>query len=92
MVIVDLGVPPGFTLLTGDFDRLRRDGLIARYEMAGRQVILYLRSMEAGQELLLPYRLKARFPIRAKTPSSTVYQYYNPEVRSEAAPQVIMVR
>jgi hypothetical protein len=33
-----------------------------------------------------------RFPIRAKAPASSVYEYYNPEVRGEAPPVALTVR
>jgi hypothetical protein len=36
--------------------------------------------------------MKARFPIRAKTPKSKVYEYYNPEVLGMAEPIEIEVQ
>ncbi len=92
MVIADLGVPPGFTVLTSDFDAMRARGTIARYERRGRQVLLYLRGLEPDRPLDLGYRLKARFPLRARTPASAVYEYYNPQVRAQAMPRLVRVR
>ena len=34
--------------------------------------------------------MKARYPIRAKTPATVAYQYYNPEVRAVSAPVEII--
>ena len=36
-------------------------------------------------------RLKAKFPVKAKTPKSIAYQYYEPEIRAEAQPIEIEV-
>lgn len=86
MIIADLGVPPGFTVLTRDFDEMKTRGTIARYELRGRQVTVYLRAVKSGSPIRLTWRLKARFPIRAQTAPSSVYEYYNPSVRAEVAP------
>ncbi|MCC6456494.1 MAG: hypothetical protein IT328_16175 [Caldilineaceae bacterium] len=91
MVLVDLGVPPGFTPLTNDLDALVDRGIIERYELTGRQIIFYLEDVPSGQMYELTYRLQARFPIRAQTPPSTVYDYYTPEQRATESPQRIVV-
>ena len=91
MTIVDLGIPPGFAVQTQAFQRLKEQGLIDRYSLTGRQIILYIRAIESGVSLQFSYRLRAKFPIRAKTPASMVYQYYQPEVRGQAAPVVLTV-
>jgi uncharacterized protein YfaS (alpha-2-macroglobulin family) len=91
MLIVDLGVPPGFTPLTADLDALAANGQIERYELTGRQIILYLTNVPSGQVYDFTYRLQARFPIRAQTPNSTVYDYYTPEQQATEAPQRIVV-
>jgi hypothetical protein len=90
-LIVDLGIPPGFTPLTVDLDELVNSGTIDRYELTGRQIIFYLTDVPSGQIYNLVYRLQARFPIRAQTPSSTVYDYYTPEQQAIEPPQRIVV-
>ena len=89
--IVDLGIPPGFEVDPAAFDELREDGLIDRYELTGPQVILYLRRIEQGAPVKFSYRLKAKYPVRAKTPTTTAYRYYQPEEKAEAAPVVLTV-
>ena len=91
MTIVDLGVPPGFEVLPGAFEKLRTEGVIERYAPTGRQVILYFRSIPGGKDVVFSYQLRAKFPVKAKTPRSTVYQYYEPDVRDEAPPVVLKV-
>jgi uncharacterized protein YfaS (alpha-2-macroglobulin family) len=91
MVIVDLGIPPGFTVITADLESLKEQGMIEKFTMTGRQITLYIQSLTPGQELSFTYKLKAKFPIRAKTPKSKVYRYYNPEVASEVSPTLLEV-
>lgn len=90
MVMVDLGTPPGFQVLAEDLEALLDKKVIQRYTITGRQVILYLEKLEGGKPVEFRYRLKAKFPIRARAPKSTAYLYYNPEIR-DVAPPVSMV-
>jgi hypothetical protein len=92
MTIVDLGVPPGFEIVPDAFQALKDKGVIARYSMTGRQVILYFETIEGGKPVEFTYRLRAKFPVKVKTPPSAVYQYYEPEVRGEAQPVELIVR
>jgi hypothetical protein len=78
MALIDLGVPPGFTVLTEDLSRLVEQRVIARYELTGRQIIIYLEDFSSEAPLRFSYRLRARFPMRAQTPPSSAYDYYNP--------------
>ena len=91
MVIVDLGIPPGFSVITEAFEALIKAGTIEKFTLTGRQATLYIRSLVAGQEVRFDYAMKAKYPIRAKTPATVVYQYYNPEVRAESAPVELVV-
>jgi hypothetical protein len=79
MALIDLGVPPGFDVLTEDLSRLVEQGVIARYELTGRQVIVYVENLSSEAPLRFSTRLRARFPLRAQTPPSSAYDYYNPE-------------
>jgi len=91
MVIVDLGLPPGFTVLTEDLNALVKDKVMEKYSLTGRQIIVYLREVPGEQPVTLKYRLMARFPIKAKAAKSVAYEYYDPHVRDEAPPQEILV-
>lgn len=90
-LIVDLGIPPGFTPVTASLDRLVEQSRIARYELAGRQIILYLADVPSGVGIALPYRLQARYPIRAQPPPSIAYDYYTPGQSGSDAPQRVVV-
>ncbi len=90
-VLVDVGVPPGFSVRTDDLDALVEQDVIERYELTGRQIIFYLTNVSSGQVYTLPYRLQARYPLRAQTPASQAYDYYTPERRDVQPPQRITV-
>ncbi len=91
MALIDLGVPPGFTVLTEDLSRLVEQGVIARYELTGRQIIIYLEDFSSEKPLRFSYRLRARFPMRAQTPPSSAYDYYNPTDLTVQAPLEMVV-
>lgn len=86
MAVVDLGVPPGFAVLTEELDAAVQAGKLSRYELTGRQIILYLENVRAGETVTLQYELQAKFPLRAQAPRSTTYDYYNPNLQGEAPP------
>jgi hypothetical protein len=90
MVVIDLGVPPGFSILTEDLDPLV-GSKFQKYQLAGRQAIFYLDELSREAPVEFSFRLSAKFPIRALTPQSVVYEYYNPEVRAVSAPRQLAV-
>jgi hypothetical protein len=92
MVVIDLGLPPGFTVLSEDLDKLVERKIIEKYTIAARQIIVYLDKLASRKPLELSYRLRAKFPIKAATPASTVYRYYNPEIKATAKPTELEVR
>jgi uncharacterized protein YfaS (alpha-2-macroglobulin family) len=91
MALIDLGLPPGFNVMTEDLSRLVELGVIARYELTGRQIIIYLEDFSSEQPLNFSYRLRARFPMRAQTPPSSAYDYYNPTEQTTEAPLQVVV-
>ncbi len=91
MVVVDLGIPPGFEVNAEDFNQLVEKKTLQKYSLTGRQVICYLDRVGAAP-VTWSWRLKAKYPLKAQTPQSRAYTYYNPEVQSVAAPQALLVR
>jgi uncharacterized protein YfaS (alpha-2-macroglobulin family) len=99
--IVDLGIPPGFEVLSEDLaDLVAKDSDLppdyegpkfSRFDLTGRQILVYLEGLKAGQPLAFDYRIRARYPIKAQTPPSAAYDYYNPAVSSVSAPAAIEV-
>jgi hypothetical protein len=91
MALIDLGVPPGFNVVTEDLGQMVEKGVIARYELTGRQIIIYLEDFSYEAPLNFGYRLQARFPMRAQTPPSSAYDYYNPGDVTVRAPLEVTV-
>jgi hypothetical protein len=91
MVVVDLGVPPGFQVQTEDLDKLVAKKVITRYDMTGRQIILYFEKLKGAETTEFSYQLKAKFPVVVQTPRSRAYSYYNPEQQGIAKPQKLTV-
>ncbi|HUK19774.1 MAG TPA: MG2 domain-containing protein [Bryobacteraceae bacterium] len=98
MVMIDLGIPPGFDLLSEDLQEYkeqsvdRKSGRLEKFNLTATQAILYFDSIAAGGTVTLHYRLRAKYPVRARTFASRVYEYYDPEVKAEARPVQLEVR
>jgi 5-hydroxyisourate hydrolase-like protein (transthyretin family) len=92
MLLVDVGVPPGFDPLTEDLEALVNEGMIDRYELTERQILFYLSDVPSGEPHRLDYRLRARFPVEAQAPASQAYDYYTPAQRDLNPPQRFKVR
>jgi hypothetical protein len=98
MVMVDLGISPGFDLLSEDLQTYveksasQKSGRLEKFSMTATQAILYFDSIAPGDTVTLQFRLRAKYPIRARTFQSRVYEYYDPEVNSVARPVQLEVR
>jgi A-macroglobulin TED domain/A-macroglobulin receptor binding domain len=91
MVMLDLGIAPGFSVDAGDFAEMVGKNKIKKFEMTARQVILYLGDVRPGDELTFEYVLRPRYPLRAQTPASTAYECNTPGVRAVANPVELVV-
>ena len=97
MVMVDLGIPPGFELLSEDLQTYLEksaslnSGRLEKFNLTATQAILYFDSIAPGSEFSLSFRLRAKYPIRARTFASRVYEYYDPEVQAVARPVLLEV-
>jgi uncharacterized protein YfaS (alpha-2-macroglobulin family) len=92
MPLIDVGLPPGFTLVPDDLEKAVAAKTISKYTPAARQIIIYMEKLDPGRTVTLTYGLKAKYPIKAQTPDSKAYAYYNPEKAARSAPQRIVVQ
>jgi A-macroglobulin TED domain/Alpha-2-macroglobulin family/A-macroglobulin receptor binding domain/MG2 domain/Carboxypeptidase regulatory-like domain/Alpha-2-macroglobulin bait region domain/Macroglobulin domain MG3 len=98
MVMVDLGIPPGFDLLSEDLQEYQKrssklkSGRLEKSSLTATQAILYFNAFAAGETVELKFRLRAKYPIRTRTFQSRVYEYYDPDVRSVARPVSLEVK
>jgi hypothetical protein len=91
MAIVDLGVPPGFDVDTSAFEAMQQNERVAKFDVTGNQVILYLRELSESTPFQFSYSLRAKYPLRVQTPRSTVYEYYQPQNRAVSEPVTLRV-
>jgi uncharacterized protein YfaS (alpha-2-macroglobulin family) len=101
MVVLDLGIPPGFEVEAEDLSaRVQQDfqkgeeypgATVKRFDLTGRQIIVYLANLSYREPISFHYGLRAKYPLRVKTPASTAYDYYNPEQVGVAQPEVVAV-
>jgi hypothetical protein len=97
MVMVDLGIPPGFDLLSEDLQTFQEksageaSGRLEKFSATATQAILYFNALAPGQTVTLHIRLRAKYPIRARTFQSLVYEYYNPDVQGVARPEKLEI-
>lgn len=92
MVMLDVGIPPGFKVISTDLDDLVEKKKIVKYSITSRQVIIYLESLGAGETLELTYRLQAKYPVKARSQASKAYEYYAPEKQGFAPPKRFEVK
>jgi len=59
---------------------------LEKFSLTATQAILYFNALAPKQTVTVNIRLRAKYPIRARTFQSRVYEYYDPEVNSTAPP------
>jgi hypothetical protein len=91
MVILDLPIPPGFSVAADDFAKLVTSQAIAKFHVNARSVVVYLRGLEPGQPLPLTYRLRSTMPVKVMAPAARVYEYYDPGKRGQSKSQSMTV-
>ncbi|HEX5283286.1 MAG TPA: alpha-2-macroglobulin family protein [Bryocella sp.] len=97
MVMVDLGIPPGFDLQTEDLQSMvestahARTGRLEKFNLTATQAILYFNGIAGGETVKVQFHLHAKYPIRAKAFASRVYEYYDPAVSATARPAIFEV-
>jgi uncharacterized protein YfaS (alpha-2-macroglobulin family) len=81
MAVAIVGVPGGLEVRHDQLKELVKQERIAAYEVLGRDVVLYWRSLEAEQRVELPISLVAAVPGRYTGPASRAYLYYTDEFK-----------
>jgi len=92
MVLVTLGVPPGFQVQTADLDTYLQQGTLSRYELTGRQLVLYLTALAAKASVSFDYHLQALMPVKAVDGGAEAHLYYEPNKRAQVASQAFDVK
>jgi hypothetical protein len=77
-----LGVPGGLEPRHEQLKELVKAEKIAAYEVLGRDVVLYWRSLPARAQVEIPLSLVAEIPGRYTGPASRAYLYYTDELKT----------
>lgn len=91
MMIAEVGLPPG-----AEVDRSALSAVldgnhgVESFEVAPDRVVFYVWPSAADSKFSFTFR--PRFPMRARTASSALYDYYNPEARTVLSPTTFVVK
>jgi hypothetical protein len=91
MVVLDLPIPGGFTMVAEDLAKLVEAKTIAKYQVNARTAVVYLRGLEPGKALEMRYRLRGTMPVKVTVPAGRAYQYYDPDKQGRSAPAQLAV-
>jgi len=84
MPVAIVGLPGGLEPRHDQLKELVKSGVIAAYEVLGRDVVLYWRELKPGQTVRIPLSLVAAVPGRYTGPASRTYLYYTDEFKTWA--------
>jgi hypothetical protein len=83
MMIAEIGLPPG--------SEVDRESIASGYyELMPDRVVFYLWPEARGTEF--SFRFRPRLGMEAKSAPSRLYDYYNPDLRTETEPVAFKVR
>jgi hypothetical protein len=92
MLLAEVGLPPDVEVDRSSLEQaLHATGAhLYRYDVLPDRVVLYLWPDQKGSSLRFSFH--ARFAMQAKSAPSLLYDYYNPDAMTEAAPVLFHVR
>jgi len=88
MVVLDLGIPPGFSVITDKLDQLKQKGVIKNYELTYNQIIIYFDKIDS--DINFSYEIRANYPLKVRIPSSKIYEYYKPSNKLEKSGGILV--
>jgi hypothetical protein len=91
MLLVSVGIPPGFDVLPEELDQLVGSGQLSQWEHTGKQLILYVTALQPRGQLSLTYKLQATMSVTAADGGGQVFLYDEPEQRALARSTTLTV-
>lgn len=91
MVLATVGIPPGFAVATADLDALVQAHTLSKYELTGKQVVLYISQIAPLGDATIRYGLSATMPVHASDGAAEAHPYYQPAQSTRAAAQTLDV-
>ncbi|MCU1287953.1 MAG: putative rane protein [Acidobacteria bacterium] len=91
MILAEIGLPPGADVSRESLQAaMDADWSLSRYDVLPDRIVLYMWSKAGGTKFNFQFR--PRYGVNAQTPSSVVYDYYNPEAQAIVAPLKFSVK
>lgn len=85
MLLAEIGIPPGADVSRESLDKaFENDWSLSRYEVLPDRIVVYMWAKAGGSKF--DFSFKPRYGIKAKTPASIIYDYYNEDSRGTVAP------
>lgn len=85
MLLAEIGIPPGADVSRESLEKeFANDWSLSRYEVLPDRIIVYMWAKAGGSKF--NFSFKPRYGIKAQTPASIVYDYYNEEAKATIAP------
>jgi len=91
MVLLTLGIAPGFSVDTEDLQRYLDQGKLSKFEVTGRQLILYITALGPSATQVFDYDLQATMPVAVEDGGAEARLYYEPKKRSRARAKTLKV-
>jgi alpha-2-macroglobulin-like protein len=91
MVLVTLGIAPGFAVNTEDLQKYLAAGTLSKFETTDRQLILYITKLSPNAKQVFDYTLQATLPVNAVDGGAEARLYYEPEKKARAASKAVKV-
>jgi uncharacterized repeat protein (TIGR01451 family) len=91
MILVTVGLPPGFQVATEDLDAYKTQKVLSDYDVTGKQVILYVSALQPAAVQHFVYHLHAVMPVKASDCGGEAMLYYQPEKKTSAPATVLEV-
>jgi len=92
MMLAEIGLPPGAEVDRSSLETAMKssDWAFTQYDVLPDRVVVYLWPRAGGVKF--DFQFRPRFGLNAKTASSVIYDYYNPEARAVLAPLTFKVK
>jgi len=92
MMLAEVGLPPGAEVDRESLDKVINDGSLGvdQYDLLPDRVVFYVWPKAGGAKF--SFQFEPRFGMTAKSGSATLYDYYNPEARTEVAPSLFRIQ
>jgi len=92
MMLAEIGLPPGAEVDRESLDRDMKDSSrdVNQYDVLPDRLIVYLWPHAGGTTFTFTF--KVRYGLKALTPPSILYDYYNPEAQATVLPTLFTVR